>query len=85
MVSAKPTTNGGVMIGSTVSSRRPRLNGNPVRVATSAKARPSAVAPVAVQQARKNVRQATPQQPPARQPRLQIFGVADIADAPRRT
>ena len=74
MVSARPTTKGGVMIGSTVSRRRDFLNRKPVRVATSANTRPSSVVPVAVQTARKNVRQATPQLPPQRQASDQIFG-----------
>ena len=39
----RPTTKGGVMIGRMVSSRSPFLKGKAVRVATSAKASPSAV------------------------------------------
>ena len=74
-VSARPMTKGGVMIGRTVSRRSPFLKGRRIRVATSAKARPSKVVPVAVQIARKKVRHATPQPPaPIRQPRLQILG-----------
>ena len=44
-ITASPITNGGVMIGSTVSTRSARLAGKSVRVAISAKASPSSVVP----------------------------------------
>ena len=62
------------MIGSTVSTRKSRLALNPVRVTTSAKARPSAVVVVAVSRASTSVFQPTPQlRPPVRQSSRQIF------------
>ena len=61
-------TKGGVMIGSTVSMRSAPLRRKPVRVAISAKARPSTVEPTPTSTARNSVFQATPQRrPPARQ------------------
>ena len=64
-------------IGSTVSTRSVFLKRKPVRVAISAKARPSAVVPAPQHSARNSVFQATPQRPPPdRQRRLQIFAVA---------
>ncbi|MOA09551.1 hypothetical protein D3C78_1293900 [compost metagenome] len=81
-ISASPITNGGVMIGSTVSRRSPFLNGSGVRVAASAKARPSSVEPLAVINARVRVRQAVPQLPPFRQPRLQMAGSCILAIRP---
>ena len=57
------------MIGSTVSARRMRRKRKPVRVATSAKARPSSVESTPTRTARKKEFQATPQRgPPVRQP-----------------
>lgn len=56
MISDRPTTKGGVMIGRIVSRRRLFLNGNAVRVATSANASPNAVVAVAVHSARNSVR-----------------------------
>ncbi len=82
MVRARPTTKGGVMIGRTVRSRSDLLKGNSVRVATSAKASPSSVVPVAVQTARKKVRQATPQYPPVRQSSDQIFASTTLRSTP---
>ena len=60
-------TKGGVMIGSTVSTRSAPLKRKPVRVAISAKARPSAVVPTPTSTARNSVFQATPQRRLARE------------------
>src|SRR5437764_15198481 len=69
-------TNGGVMIGRIESARRSFFSGNAVRVATSAKARPSAVEPAPQASARTSVFQPTPQRwPPVKQPKPQTFGV----------
>ena len=57
-------TKGGVMIGSTVSTRSVFLKRKPVRVTISAKARPSTVVPAPQHSARNSVFQATPQRPP---------------------
>ncbi|MNE14391.1 hypothetical protein D3C80_1072700 [compost metagenome] len=81
-ISARPITNGGVMIGSTVNMRSPFLNGSGVRVAARAKARPSSVDPLAVISASVRVRQAVPQLPPFRQLRLQMAGSCILAIRP---
>ena len=52
-MTARPMTKAGVMIGSTVSARRVRRKRKPVRVATSAKARPSSVERTPTRTARK--------------------------------
>ena len=76
-ISASPITKGGVTIGSTVSTRSVFLKRKPVRVAISAKARPSTVVPAPQHSARNSVFHATPQRPPPdRQRRLQIFAAA---------
>jgi hypothetical protein len=54
-------TKGGVMMGSTVSTRNALVAENGVRVATSAKVRPSAVVLVPTRRPRNRVFQATPQ------------------------
>ena len=73
-------TKGGVMIGSTVRTRRARLKRKSVRVAISAKARPSAVVPMPTSVARNRVFQATPQRRfEVRQSRLQIEGSRNFA------
>ena len=73
-ISAKPITNGGVMIGRTVSTRSVFLKAKEVRVTMRANASPRAVVPAPQASARKSVFQATPQRPPpVRQRRLQIF------------
>ncbi|MNE80834.1 hypothetical protein D3C80_1774410 [compost metagenome] len=78
-------TKGGVMIGRMVRSRSPFLKGKRVRVATSAKARPSAVEPAAVMMARNSVRHATPQRaPPRTQSRLQIDGSTMLREKPSK-
>ncbi len=61
------------MIGNTVSTRRSRLALNPVRVATSANARPKVVVVVPVKIASRSVFHPTPQLPPVRQSSRQIF------------
>ena len=67
-------TKGGVMIGSTVSSRIARFAGKAVRVTISAKQSPRIVAAVAVEVASASVFQKTPQfTGPARQERPQIL------------
>ena len=60
-MSPRPITNGGVMIGRIVRMRSSPLCLNPVRVAISAKARPSAVQPAAHRNASMSVFHATPQ------------------------
>jgi hypothetical protein len=73
-------TKGGVMIGSTVRTRSTRFSGKFVRVAMSAKARPSAVVPMPTRVARKSVFQATPQRKvEVRQSRPQIERSANFA------
>ena len=73
-MSPRPITNGGVMIGSTVNTRRSRLALKPVRVTTRANARPSVVVVAAVSRASSSVFQPTPQlRPPVRQSSRQIF------------
>ena len=66
-------TKGGVMIGNTVMTRSSDLRRKAVRVAISAKARPSAVEPRPTSRASRMVFQATPQEmPPPKQPSPQI-------------
>ena len=74
-------TKGGVMIGSTVSTRSSFLRRKPVRVTISAKARPSAGAGDRAGE-RQQTACSTPRRsgPPARQPRLQIFGGEQAVD-----
>ena len=60
-ISARPMTNGGVMIGSTLITRSAPLKRNAVRAAISAKARPRTVEPAPTTMARNTVFQATPQ------------------------
>ena len=68
MISARPTTNGGVMIGSTVNRRSAFLPRKLDRVTISASSRPRNVVPAAHSNASHKVFHATPQpDPPHRQ------------------
>jgi len=71
-MTARPITKAGVMIGSTVNALSVRRKRKPVRVATSAKARPMSVEMIPTRTARKIEFPATPQRlPSVRQRRLQ--------------
>ncbi len=77
-------TNGGVIIGRIESARSSFFNGNSVRVATSAKARPSAVEPAPQASAKSSVFQATPQRcPPEKQssPQTLVVNILPKNDA----
>ncbi len=74
-ISDSPMTNGGVISGSTVITRSSRLARKPVRVTSSAKARPSSVVPAPVSTPRVSEFQAMPHTTsPVRQPRPQMSG-----------
>ena len=74
-ITARPITKGGVMMGSSDSDLKKRLNGSEVRTITSAKARPSRVLRKPTVTASANEFHAAPHCPrPSRQPRRQILG-----------
>jgi hypothetical protein len=79
-ITASPITNGGVMIGNTVSTLSARLAGNSVRVTISANASPRTAVPAPTRMASSSEFQATPQlTPPCRQPSPQIFWSTSLA------
>src|SRR5919106_1267401 len=79
-ITASPITNGGVMIGSTVSTRSGRFARKSVRVAISAKARPRRVVPAPTRVARDSEVPATPHPTlPCRQPSPQILSSNSLA------
>ena len=83
-ITASPITNGGVMIGSTVSTRSARLARKSVRVAISAKARPSSVVPAPTRTASSSEFQATPQLTRlCRQASPQILAVEQLGEEAR--
>ena len=74
-ITAKPITNGGVMMGSSDSDLKKRLKGREVRTITSAKARPSRVLRKPTATASASEFQAAPHCPrPSRQPRRHSLG-----------
>ena len=76
---AKPITNGGVMIGSTVSARNNFLYLKLERVATSANTSPKVVVIAPTNTARNNEFHAAPQpRLPSRQPNPHILGLKNL-------